>query len=114
MVLDGKSSQEHPVNTGISQASILAPAFFLLYIKEFSDNSIYNTVIYADGTTLYSECDQGSDLWQQLELASELEADQEDNVDWGKKALIDFNANLVSFDWSNNSCAINVKMDGSL
>ena len=29
-------------------------------------------VIYADDTTLYSKCDQASDLWQQLELASEL------------------------------------------
>ena len=31
--------------------------------------------IYADHTTLYSECDQESDLcWQQLELASKLES----------------------------------------
>ena len=26
-------------------------------------------------TTLYSKCNQASDLWQQLELASELESD---------------------------------------
>ena len=25
----------------------------------------------ADDTTLYSKCDQGSDLWQQLELSPE-------------------------------------------
>ena len=31
--------------------------------------------IYADDTTLYSKYDQASDLWQQLELASELESD---------------------------------------
>ena len=31
--------------------------------------------IYADDTTLYSKCDQASNLWQQLELASELESD---------------------------------------
>ena len=31
--------------------------------------------MYADDTTLYSECDQASDLWQQLELDSELESD---------------------------------------
>ena len=39
---------------------------------------------YADGTTLtlYSECDdQASDLWQQLQLASELESDLRDTVD---------------------------------
>ena len=32
-------------------------------------------------STLYSKCDQASDLWQQLELASELESDQQDTVD---------------------------------
>ena len=30
---------------------------------------------------LYSKCDQASDLWQQLELASELESDLRDTVD---------------------------------
>ena len=46
-------------------------------------------------------CDQASGLWQQLELASELESDLRDTVDWGKKWLVDFNAGksqLVSFD----------------
>ena len=32
-----------------------------------------------------SKCDQASDLWQQLELASELESDLRDTVDWSKK-----------------------------
>ena len=35
--------------------------------------------------TLYFKCDQASDLWQQLELASELESDLQDSVDWGRK-----------------------------
>ena len=43
-----------------------------------------NIVIYTDDTTLYSNCDQGSDLWQQLELASELESDLRYTVDRGK------------------------------
>ena len=42
--------------------------------------------------TLYSKCDQASDLWQQLQLASELESNLRDTVDWGKKWLVDFNA----------------------
>ena len=52
-----------------------------------------------------------------LELASELEPDLRDTVDWGKKWLVDFNAGktqLVSFDWSNNSGSIYVKMGGSV
>ena len=66
---------------------------------------------------LLSKYDQTSDLWQQLELASEIESDLWDTVDWGRMALIDFIAGktqLVLFDWSNNTNAIDVKMDGSV
>ena len=66
-------------------------------------------------STLYSKCDQASDLWQQLELASELESDQQDTVDWYKKWLVDFNSGktqVISFDGSNSIGAIDVKMDG--
>ena len=36
-------------------------------------------------------------------------------MDWGRKWLVDFNAGrLVLFDRSNNTCAIDVKMDGSI
>ena len=116
MILDGKFSQEYPVNAGVPQGSILSPTIFLLYINDLPDDVICDTAIYADDTTLYSKCDQASDLWQQLELASELESDLRDTVDWGKKWLVDFNAGktlLVSFGWSSNNGSIDVKMGGS-
>ena len=50
-------------------------------------------------------------------MASELESDLWDSVHWGRQWLVDFNAGktqLVSFDWSNNTGAIDVKMDGSV
>ena len=75
MVLDGKSSQEYPVNAGVPQDSILSPTLFLLDINDLPDDVICDIAIYADDTTFYSKCDQASDLSQQLELASELESD---------------------------------------
>ena len=72
MVLDRKSSQEHPVNAGVPQGSIIVPTLFLLYINDLLDDIICNIAVYADNTTLYTKCDWASDLWQQLELASNL------------------------------------------
>ena len=50
-------------------------------------------------------------------MASELESHLQDTVDWGRKWFLDFNAEKteqVLFDQSNNTDAIDVKMDGSV
>ena len=84
MVLDGKSSQEYPVNARVPQESIFGPTFFLLIINGNPDDVICNIAIYADDTTFYSKCDQASDLWQQLGLASELESHLRNTADWSR------------------------------
>ena len=80
MILDGKSSQEYPVNSGVPQGPILGPILYLRYISDLPDDNIYN-ISDADDTTLYSKCDQASDLWHQLELAFELESYHRETVD---------------------------------
>ena len=111
-VLDGKSSQEYPVSAGVPQGSILGCRLFLMYINDLPDCLICGVGIYTDDTTLYSGCDQVSDLWQQLELAFELESDLRATVDWGGKWFVDFNAGEL--DQSNNNGSIELKMDGSV
>ena len=77
--------------------------YHMLYINDLPDDVISDIPIYANDTALYSKCDQASDLWQQLELASELEFDLWDTVDWGKKWLVDLNAgNMVVADPPNS------------
>ena len=98
VVLGGKSSREYPVYAGVAQGFILGPKLFLLlYMNDLPDDVICDIAIYADDATLYSKCDQASDLWQQLELASELESDLRDTVGWeGSSLLISM---LEKFNW---------------
>ena len=75
------------------------------------------TIGHSIHASINSKFDQACDLWQQLELAFELESDLRDTEDWSKKWLVDNNAGkteLVSFDWSNNNGSIDMKMDGSV
>ena len=92
VALDGKLSQEYPVNARVPQSSILGTKLFLPYINELNNDVICNIAIYANDFALYSKRGQTSDLWQQLELASELAFDLRDIVNWGMKWLVYSNA----------------------
>ena len=58
VVLDGKSSQEYSVNTGVPQGSILGLTLFLLYINDLPNNVICDIAIYVDDITHHSKCHQ--------------------------------------------------------
>ena len=108
MVLDGKRLQDYLVNAGVPQDSIFGPVFFLQYI----DVVVCYIAIYAEDTTLYFKLYQTSDLWQQLELPSNLESDLPNITDLCIKCLVDFivgKTQLVRYDRSNNSGAIDKK-----
>ena len=63
MVLYRKSLEEYLVNAAVPQGSILGPTLFLLYMNDLPDDVICNIAIYDDDATLYSNCNQASDLW---------------------------------------------------
>ena len=65
--------------------------------NDLPDDAICNIAIYADDTTLYSKCDKASDLWQWLELISELESHLQDSMVWVRKWLVDFNAEKINW-----------------
>ena len=119
VVLDGKCSQEYPVYAGVPQGFMLDPTLFLLHIDNMTFLMMLSVILLsmqADDTTLYSKCDQASDLCQQLGLASQLASDLQDTVDWGRKKLVSFNSGktqLVLFDWSNNIGGFDIIIDGS-
>ena len=69
----GSLLQKYPVNVAVGQVLILRHTLFLLYMSAQLNEYICNISIYADGTP-YFKCDQASDLWQQLKLASLLQS----------------------------------------
>ena len=103
------------INAGAPQGSILGATLVIQYMNnDLPHDVICSNAVSTDDTTLYSKSDQASDLLQQLELASELESVLQDTVDWSRKWLVNFNAGktqLVSFDQSNNTYSINVKLN---
>ena len=72
--------------------SILGPKSFLVYIKDLLDYDgvICNIAIYADDTTLYFKYDPTSDLWQQLQLTSELESHPKGDCELRQEVTLSF------------------------
>ena len=54
VVLNGQYSSWASVKARVSQASILGPLFFLIFINDLSDNLISNPKLFADDTYLFS------------------------------------------------------------
>ena len=111
--------QEYPVNAIFLHTSFLVLHFSDCTLMTFLIMlSVILLTIYTDNSTLYSKhshSEYASDLWQQLELASE--SDLRAIVDWGRKWLVDLNpgkTQLVLLDRSNNSGTFDMKMYASV
>ena len=54
VILNGQESEWLTIKVGVPQGSILGPLFFLIYIKDISDNLESNVEFFADDTSLFS------------------------------------------------------------
>ena len=114
VVLDGQSSAVYNINAGVPQGSVLGPTLFLVFINDLPDDVLSKIGIYADDTTVYSGI-TGSDQFEKVEMAAELEYDLRSIVEWGNRWLVTFNATktkLLSFNHHRYPSLIPVKMNG--
>ena len=112
MVLDVKSSQEYPVNTGVPQRSVLSPIFLITFLIVLPVILLSMLMILLCTLNVIRHLICGSKYNWLLNLNLIYET-----LDWGRKWLVDFTAGkmqLILFDLSNNTGALDVKMDGSV
>ena len=69
----------------------------MLYSIDFLDEATFNASVYVNNTFHYSKIDWAYDMWQQLDLSSEIQSKLCDLVDLGR-----------------NSVAVDMKMVGSV
>ena len=114
VVLDGKSSQEHPVNAGVPQGSILGLKLFLLYSNDFPVILLSILLILLSILSVIRHLICGNELKWPLNLNLIYETLWTWASGLLKTLLISVLGKPVSFDWSNDIGAIDVKMDGSV
>ena len=54
VTINNTDSLKLNIRTGVPQGSILGPLLFLIYINDLNQASIFEPILYADGTTLVS------------------------------------------------------------
>ncbi len=107
-VVDGYCSTPKPINSGLTQGSVLSPTLFLLFINDLSitENLIHS---YADDTTLHDSIIFKSHPSQiklhnaRVDATERLASDLSIISDWGGRNLVSFNGSKNSFSPSIHS-----------
>ena len=75
VVLEGESSSEVPLTSGVPQGSVLGPLLFLLYINDLPQNIQSQVRLFADDTAVYLTVNSH-------EAANTLQADLDTLQEW--------------------------------
>ena len=86
VVLEGESSEEVPVNSGMPQGSVLGPFLFLLYINDLPHDIQSRVRLFADDTAVYLTVWNNSD-------SDILQADLDRLEIWERTWDMEFNPN---------------------
>ena len=84
VVLEGESSSEIPVNSGVPQGSVLGPLLSLLYINDLPENIQSQDRLFADDTAIYITINNHSD-------SDTLQQDLDTLQTWERLWDMDFN-----------------------
>ena len=83
VVIEGESSSECPVTSGVPQGSVLGPALFLAYINDLPDCVNSHVRLFADDTIVYRPIKNQQDR-------DALQQDLDKLVDWEQDWLMEF------------------------
>ena len=112
VVIDGHSSEVHPVTSGVPQGSILGPLLFSLYLDPLTKISLSQdttVILYADDIVLYRPISSSHDI-------DIFQSDVDKIADWVNDAGLCLNANkskVVVFSHKKSRPAVNIQVDNT-
>lgn len=114
VLFENNKSTMSMIDTGVPQGSILGPLLFLVYINDlpFFNNS-FNTIMYADDTTLFGNLEDFSSATLEFDINSKLKKLNS----WFKYNKLSLNTNkskLMIFRKRKQIKSIDIQIDGIL
>ena len=113
VVVDGHSSEVHPITSGVPQGSILGPLLFSIYLNPLTKVSLSQDttlILYADDIVLYRPISSPHDI-------DVFQSDVDKIADWVRDAGLCVNANkskVVVFSRKKSRPAVIIKVDNSV
>lgn len=85
VVLEGSTSSDVEVESGVPQGSVLGPCLFLFYVNDLPENMSSTVRLFADDTIMYMTIQSPDD-------AKSLQQDLDELCTWSSKWLMELNA----------------------